>query len=418
MKAEQAMFIKFRLQIRVLLLIIALGLFDTVSIPSHLSALQPSNTQAHLPVGQVYSSPAYEKQTSGLNSYISLLMKEIGEAVVYPQSARQKRLQGRIELRLQVLNNGRLNQITITKSSGYRVLDEAARDALKKASPYSPFPPQMKLESLWVKVPIVYIDNPEQKNPESLPAPPTGQIPVHAEGGPDSQLQTMSNKELVEKDSLESEIQNSHQKLAMQNLNEKINGIEKAFEIALINSRTAQIAKEETKLAALKMREARRGLYPNASLKASQTAGDVYETQFTEQSYALQIEQPLYYGGQLRNALAQAEVNLEISREEYNRTVQDLRLEVEMAYYNLALPGRNVQLQEELLKKAKESKDLASKRYEFGLSTKAELLDVQSQYNQIAYQLTSAEKDLSLAALGFLQVLNMEEEEIKGFEFT
>ena len=266
MRAEQAMFIKFRLQIRILLLIIALGLFDTVSIPSHLSALQPSNTQARLPteqagllVGQVYPSHIYEKQNPALNSYLSLLMKEIGEAVIYPQPARQKNLQGRIELRLQVLNNGHLNQVIITKSSGYKVLDESAKDALKKASPYSQFPPHIKLESLWVKVPIIYIDSPQEKDSKSLsgqqalPVRPEGgpvqqagllaspeggpvqqadlsvpaadQIPVRptggpapAEGGPDSPPQTLS--ELVQNNSSESQIQDSYQKLAIQTLNE------------------------------------------------------------------------------------------------------------------------------------------------------------------------------------------------------
>jgi protein TonB len=51
---------------------------------------------------------------------------------VYPSSARQAGLEGTVILKVQILANGRPGEITVSRSSGHAVLDEAAITAIGK----------------------------------------------------------------------------------------------------------------------------------------------------------------------------------------------------------------------------------------------------------------------------------------------
>ncbi len=44
----------------------------------------------------------------------------------YPEPARRRGEQGTVELRVQVLPDGRVGEVSVSKSSGFRLLDEAA----------------------------------------------------------------------------------------------------------------------------------------------------------------------------------------------------------------------------------------------------------------------------------------------------
>lgn len=59
----------------------------------------------------------------------------------YPAEARSARLQGEVRLLVALLPSGRVQHISILQSSGYRVLDEAARQSVLQAQPYGSFPP-------------------------------------------------------------------------------------------------------------------------------------------------------------------------------------------------------------------------------------------------------------------------------------
>jgi protein TonB len=51
---------------------------------------------------------------------------------IYPSAARQAGLEGTVILRIQILANGRPDEITIIQSTGYPVLDDAAVTAVRK----------------------------------------------------------------------------------------------------------------------------------------------------------------------------------------------------------------------------------------------------------------------------------------------
>ena len=64
----------------------------------------------------------------------------------YPEAARGK-LYGSLVLTVSINHDGSLNRVDINRSSGYKVLDEAARRIVQMASPYSPFPPDIRRDT-------------------------------------------------------------------------------------------------------------------------------------------------------------------------------------------------------------------------------------------------------------------------------
>ncbi len=65
----------------------------------------------------------------------------------YPEAARKNKLSGSLILDVALNDDGSINQITVRRSSGHKVLDDAAIRIVKLASPYSPFPDQIREET-------------------------------------------------------------------------------------------------------------------------------------------------------------------------------------------------------------------------------------------------------------------------------
>lgn len=64
----------------------------------------------------------------------------------YPQAARG-RLYGTLQLSVWIRTDGSVDKIEIERSSGQRVLDDAARRIVHMASPYAPFPPDIQRDT-------------------------------------------------------------------------------------------------------------------------------------------------------------------------------------------------------------------------------------------------------------------------------
>lgn len=65
----------------------------------------------------------------------------------YPEAARQLRLSGSLILDVSLKSDGSIDEILIRKSSGHKVLDDAAIRIVELAAPYSPFPDSIKEET-------------------------------------------------------------------------------------------------------------------------------------------------------------------------------------------------------------------------------------------------------------------------------
>jgi TonB family protein len=66
------------------------------------------------------------------------IQKEITKRVLYPEAARKMKYEGITRFKFELLKDGTIKQVSITKSSEYASLDEAVLVAVKKASKHFP----------------------------------------------------------------------------------------------------------------------------------------------------------------------------------------------------------------------------------------------------------------------------------------
>ncbi len=65
----------------------------------------------------------------------------------YPDDARSRNISGSLILDVALNPDGGINQITIRRSSGHKILDDAAIRIVKLAAPYAPFPQTFRAET-------------------------------------------------------------------------------------------------------------------------------------------------------------------------------------------------------------------------------------------------------------------------------
>jgi protein TonB len=65
----------------------------------------------------------------------------------YPDQARRDKLSGTLILDVAINAKGELINVDLRKSSGHKILDDAAQRIVKLAAPYSPFPDKLKQEA-------------------------------------------------------------------------------------------------------------------------------------------------------------------------------------------------------------------------------------------------------------------------------
>ena len=61
--------------------------------------------------------------------------------------ARRKQLYGELRLMVAVKADGSLDEVRILKSSGFRVLDDAAIRIVQLAAPFAVFPPELRVDT-------------------------------------------------------------------------------------------------------------------------------------------------------------------------------------------------------------------------------------------------------------------------------
>lgn len=89
-------------------------------------------------------------------SYLQRLKNRIEFKWRYPEVASLNRLEGDLYIRFSILKNGRLGMADLIRSSGYRVLDEAALQALRDSDPFWPLPKDWDLEELIITGHFIY----------------------------------------------------------------------------------------------------------------------------------------------------------------------------------------------------------------------------------------------------------------------
>lgn len=100
---------------------------------------------------------ARSKTTSRFEAaYKSRLRQLIESNKKYPRRAKRRGLQGVVKVSFVIMANGMVSQIQIVKSSGSRILDDAAKNTVKKISRKLPFPKEIKKTHWQFSLPLSY----------------------------------------------------------------------------------------------------------------------------------------------------------------------------------------------------------------------------------------------------------------------
>ena len=65
----------------------------------------------------------------------------------YPAEARRNKIYGSLRMMVAIRADGTVHEMRVLKSSGYRVLDQAAMQIVRLAAPYSAFPPEIRQDT-------------------------------------------------------------------------------------------------------------------------------------------------------------------------------------------------------------------------------------------------------------------------------
>ncbi len=384
-----------------------------------------NNTIKNLILSIILSSlilpPAYTQTIPLTPEYLGLLQDKINAYFIYPTEAKAKRWEGIVKVKFTINRDGRIKNIDIAESSGYPLLDAAAILAVRDASPY-PFPEDGEEKEREIILPINFAEagmfsslSTEEKPAAIPPAAspkeavtkkeePAAAQPVITKEVPTPKLAEMktpiyNGPELTKEDPVvvKAKSQTSPEELSY------------FMDLALRNNQPTKVALEEVEFAQLKVTEAQRNLFPALKLQAYNTDGEVFKVAYTEREAKVQVDQPIFYGGRLKDTLRQAKVNLEITQKNYDRLKLDVIQKAETAYYNVVAARMNLKEKEALAEEAQDMLTKIEKLLAVGMLIPVEASSAQSWFEQLKFQIDSIKQDLFMAELTLKQVLSVKE---------
>jgi TonB family protein len=119
---------------------------NTLANDSHKAPVAKNNIDS-----AVNSSKSYTAEDRYVKVNFTYIRDIIQKNIAYPHMARKRGLEGKVVVSFIVCADGEAQDITITESSGFEVLDRSAVEAVRKASPF-PKPP-VKAALI---IPVVY----------------------------------------------------------------------------------------------------------------------------------------------------------------------------------------------------------------------------------------------------------------------
>ncbi|MDD2702386.1 MAG: TonB family protein [Candidatus Omnitrophica bacterium] len=357
--------------------------------------------------------------------YVGFIQQKINSYSIYPPEAREKGWEGVVKVKFTIADDGRVKAMEIAESSGYPLLDAAAMMAIKDASPY-PFPEAFTGKSDFeVVIPVNYkkslrtpsltlgnydpmIDPKQAEKNNKIPHMPLTQsldpsvkkipsplIPPGKLAISDTSYQEKTEAEINE---------NFDSGLAIPiPMTEEL---EKLIDIALKNNQPAKVAQAEVELAKLKISEAQRNLFPGMKISAYIGDGETYKVGYTERETKLQLDQPIFHGGVLRDSIQQAKVNYEITKRNYDRLKLDIIQKTETAYYNLIAARMHIREKESLIVAAADLLQKIEKLSSVDMIIPLEMNSSRSWFEQLQFHLKTIKQDLYMAETTLRQVLN------------
>ena len=101
-------------------------------------------------------APAIEDLHGVEDGFAMLVREKIAAAKAYPASARARGFEGKVLISFTLNKNGRILDLAVHTSCGHALLDDAAVQAVRNASPFPPIPEKLGRESIAFNLPISF----------------------------------------------------------------------------------------------------------------------------------------------------------------------------------------------------------------------------------------------------------------------
>ena len=88
--------------------------------------------------------------------YFALLSAHLNRKKRYPKEAKKARQEGVVTVRFTVHRDGSVSGVSIKRSSGHEILDQATLDLMRRVAPLPRMPASMKRDSILLSLPIDY----------------------------------------------------------------------------------------------------------------------------------------------------------------------------------------------------------------------------------------------------------------------
>jgi protein TonB len=98
-----------------------------------------------------------EELKKSLLRYQDSIKQKIQENKKYPLWALRSKHQGIARIAFNVLPSGTVNGLNLVQSSGFKELDEEALKAVRRVSPFAPFPEILNEDKVRIEVDIVFV---------------------------------------------------------------------------------------------------------------------------------------------------------------------------------------------------------------------------------------------------------------------
>ncbi|MGB3292793.1 MAG: TolC family protein [Phormidesmis sp.] len=156
----------------------------------------------------------------------------------------------------------------------------------------------------------------------------------------------------------------------------------------------ADISEQQRRIALAAIRP-QVSLFANYSVQGQIDNGDSFQDNY---SFGARFNMRLFDGGAARASARQQEIGGAIAEEQFSQSLDEIRFDVEEAYFNLQANQENIATSEVAVAQAQEALDLANLRLEAGVGTQLDVLTAQSE-------LTQAQANNVSAILGYNRAL-------------
>ncbi|MCR4266221.1 energy transducer TonB, partial [Nitratireductor sp. ZSWI3] len=92
-----------------------------------------------------------------VSNYPGKVVAKLRRSLRYPSAAKRERLRGEVQVRFTVARNGSVSGISVVRSSGSPVLDQAALETVRRAAPFPQIPSEAGRASWPFTVPLAFI---------------------------------------------------------------------------------------------------------------------------------------------------------------------------------------------------------------------------------------------------------------------